>query len=142
MDKWVRRNERTIVRSLRRLMQSEHDTILAGYNKFMQAAMDHLIGVHAATEHHVHEDNTLAWAIIHNGEVVMVYGHKGGESVRWKTAPEYILRLVPSLPKEGWIGILLSGVKGWYNVEREMGYLTDTASWARDSFTKYFKPIA
>lgn len=137
----LRQNERTIERSLRQLAKREYDTVLSGYVQFMQAAMNHLIEEHSASEHHVNEDNTLAWAIVHDGNVVMIYGHKGGEQVRWTTAPGYLLRIIPTLPNTGWIGILLSATKGWYNVEREMGYLTDTLSWAKDSFTKYFKPV-
>ena len=108
---------------------------------FMEAALEHLVEVHDPNEHHVNEDRTLACGIVHDGVVVKIWGHDGPQTVKWKKATERLLNIVPTLPKKGWVGVLLSGMKGWYNVEKEMGYLTDTATWSKGSFTRYFKPV-
>ena len=140
-DRYLRRNDRTIDRSIRDLIKRKEKTISVGYERFMQSALDHLIEVHNSTDHHVNEDSTVACGIIHDGAIVKIWGHNGGEQVKWKKATVRLQNLVPELPREGWVGVLLSGMKGWYNVDKEMGHLTDTASWSRDNFTKYFKPI-
>lgn len=127
--------------SIRNLIKRKERIISDGYVAFMQAALDHLVEVHTSTDHHVNEDSTIACGIIHNGNVLRIWGHDGSEQVKWEKATARLLKIVPELPREGWVGVLLSGMKGWYNVEKEMGHLTDTASWSKDNFTKYFKPI-
>lgn len=141
MQRYERRNERTIDRSIDKFIKREVKIVSAGYLNFMQAALDYLIEVHAASDHHVNEDSTLACGIIHDGKVVKIWGHRGAEQVKWKKATERLRNIVPGLPQEGWVGVLLSGMKGWYNVDKEMGHLKETASWSRDNFTKYFKSI-
>lgn len=138
---YLRRNERTINRTIDALIKQQEKIIKSGYEEFMQSALDYLIEVHNASDHHVNENDTLACGIIHDGKMIKVWGHGGPETVPWKKATEIIRNLVPTLPDEGWVGILLSGMTGWYNVDKEMGHLGETLVWAQDSFEKFFKPI-
>ena len=133
-------NDKVIDRSIERLRKSQYDTILYGYTNFMKGALEHLIEVHDSSDHHVNEDSTLACGIFYNGSVVMIWGHRGFEQVRWRKAPVRLLEIASTLPQKGWVGVLLSGMKGWYNVEKEMGHLHDTISWSKGNFAKYFKP--
>lgn len=140
-ERYQRLNDRTIDKSIGRFIKAQFDESLKGYESFLQGALDHLIKVHESSDHHVNEDSTLACGIIYNGSVLRIWGHNGSEQVKWKKATERLLAIVPQLPQKGWVGVLLSGMKGWYNVDKEMGHLTDTASWAGDNFTKYFRPV-
>lgn len=138
----VRRNDRTIDRSIQKFTERTEKTISSGYLRFMEASLSHLIEVHETSDHHVNEDSTLACGIFHDGEIIKIWGHKGGQQVKWKKATERLLAISSLLPQEGWVGVLLSGMKGWYNVDKEMGHLQDTASWSKDNFAKYFKPLS
>jgi len=140
-EAYLRRNERIIRKSINRLMRDEEKIISKGYKDFMQAALDYLVEVHASTDHHVNEDSTLACGIIRDGKVVKIWGHDGGEQVKWQKATVRLMNIVPTLPQEGWVGVLLSGMKGWYNVDKEQGHLQETATWSKSNFTKFFKPI-
>jgi hypothetical protein len=140
MTRQQRNNDRVIDNAIRKLMERKDKIVEAGFLAFMQSAMDYLVDVHNSSDHHVNEDSTLACGVIHNGSVVRIWGHKGTEQVKWKKATVRLQAIVPELPQEGWVGVLLSGMKGWYNVEKEMQHLTDTVSWSKDNFAKYFKP--
>ena len=140
MTRQQRNNDRVIDNAIRKLMERKDKIVEAGFLAFMQSAMDYLVDVHNSSDHHVNEDSTLACGVIHNGSVVKIWGHKGTEQVKWKKATWRLQNIVPELPQKGWVGVLLSGMKGWYAVEKEMNHLTDTVSWSKENFAKYFKP--
>lgn len=140
-DQYRSRNDRAIEKAVAKLVERKEKVVEAGFLAFMQSAMDYLVSVHNSTDHHVNEDSTLACGVFHDGQTIKIWGHSGTEQTAWKKATWRLQNIVPELPQKGWVGVLLSGMKGWYNVDKEMGHLTDAASWSRDSFTKYFKPL-
>jgi len=133
-------NDAVIDKSIQKFIERRDKIVEKGFMAFMQSAMDYLVSVHNASDHHVNEDSTLACGVVHDGQVVKIWGHDGTEQVRWKKATWRLQNIVPELPQKGWVGVLLSGMKGWYAVEKEMGHLHDTISWSKGNFAKYFKP--
>lgn len=141
MRRYERRNESKIRRSFDLLLRREYNVVYQGYCDYLQSALEYLAGTHDAEDHHVNEDDTMAWGLIHDREILRAEGYKGGEAVELNDAKDMLLDVVRSLPQKGWVGVIIAGMRGWYNVQKEIGYLNRTAEWARDNFIKNFKPI-
>lgn len=141
MKKYSESNKQAIIRGLSRLRRDADEVMRIGMHEYLEAALDYLISVHKDGMLHTEESDTLGCAIVHNGQLIEVWGQDRGASAPDNSATEMLKQKAMSVPKQGWVGIVLSGMHGWYSVDLELDYLNQTVDWSKGTFMNYFKPL-
>lgn len=138
-------NSAVIDKAFARLCKSEETVALNGMHGLLLAGLGYLEEAHGLIhggERHTEENDTLGYALVHDGNILEVVSHSGKE---WTPNGNAIQRLeqVASRSRKGWVGIILSDMTNdWYRVDYEMDYLAYSADNIREHFHDFFKPIA
>jgi hypothetical protein len=136
-------NDRVIGKAFGRLRSDESSIVKNAMVKMAEEGMEFLLSAHAAAEHpaenHPKEDNSIGYAIAHNGVVIKSGNHNGGMDGVPREARQEAERLLSGTV--GWRGMVLSDMEGWYNFEWEEDFLAISADKVRANFSKYFKRV-
>ena len=137
------RNAAVIRSAFARLQSNKERIIEDGMKRLAQAGLEFLIRAHDEHDlfmNHPNEDNTMAWAVGHNGSVVASGSHNGGED----DLPGSALQAAESIISNtsGWVAIILSDMEGWYSVGLEEDFLFTASFDIADTFHTYFKKIS
>ena len=136
-------NSRVIRKAFDRFRKEDEDIIRHGMLLVAKAGIDHLVEAHARKSedlNHPQEEDTMGYAVAHNGTIVASFGYNGGGTDDMPgQAREEAERLLAGTT--GWRAIILSDMEGWYNVDWEEGFLYISSEEIRNNFATYFKPI-
>lgn len=143
MSGYEQRNRQVIQRSLSRLQASEEATILDGMMKVVEAGLEFLVEIHedySPHMSHLHETDTLGYALAHEGIIVKSGMHSGGD---YLDLPGRAMEEAQDLlsTTHGWAAIILSEMRGWYSVNLEITFLSYSADMVKQNFRRYFKPV-
>ena len=117
-------NRNTITKSFQRLRKSEDAISREGMVRVVKAGME----------------NTLAYAIAHDGVVVESGRHNGiGSDDMPGEAQSKAASLLSGTT--GWTAVILSEMEGWYRVDWEMNFLHSSADEIRNKFHTYFHKV-
>lgn len=144
MGGYYNHNNSVIERAFSRMLQHEDEIIRNGMYGILDAGLDYLHEAHGLLhpgERHEHENDTLGWALVKDGQIVEAVSQSKGE---WTPYGDALRRLGDiARGKKGWIGIVLSDMaNNWYRVDWENDYLSYSADMVKDHFNDFFKPIA
>jgi hypothetical protein len=121
------------------------DTIVqAGIVKLAEAGLEYLLEAHdlePQAHHHPEEENTMAYAVAHDGQIVASGCHHGGISPDFPGEAEQKARDLVS-GKSGWTVLIISDMLGWYVWDWEWMFLEVTMEDIKTHFHDFFKPIA
>ena len=134
-------NAATISKAFKRFARNEDATIREGMYNAARAGMDYLIEAHNAFKpglQHTKENDTLAYAVAHDGTVQMMGFHSGGEG---KTGWARNAAASALSGTTGWVAIVLSEMHGWYKVSYEVNFLSYSAAEIKSNFSKFFKRV-
>ena len=137
------RNRSVIEKAFARLQRSEEDVIRNGMYGLLNAGLHYLEEAHGLLhggERHTEENNTLGWALVHDGNMLEVASHSGEE---WTPYGDALHKLEDiARQTKGWVGIILSDMANdWYRVDYEFDYLAYSADRVQEHFNDYFKRI-
>ena len=131
-------NSATIRKAFNRFVENKDKIIETGLVQLAKSALDFLVSDHDYGMAHTLEDNTLAYAVAHDGWIIASGYHEGGDGIMGR-AREMAEDLASEV--EGWCAIILSEMEGYYRVDYENDMLNDTIIDTRDKFNTYFKKI-
>mgnify|MGYP007102043815 CR=1 FL=1 len=140
------RNKATIERAFSNMRSNEQSVALQGMIAAAKAGLEYLVEAHEIYEHdvngwesHIHEQNTMAYAVAHDGRIYAAESYDGngddmpGEAMRMATD---ILSTTT-----GWVAIILSEMGDWYMLEKEQDYQRYSRQQIIAHFNDYFKPF-
>ena len=136
------RNKGVIAKAFARLKKSEEETVFRGMIRLAQAGMSFLVEAHDNFRdglHHPEEDDTMAYAVSHDGVIVESGSFRGGGDDMPGDAMNKARRLLAGT--SGWRAVILSEMEGWYRVDWEMDFLHVSADEVRSNFHRFFKPV-
>lgn len=144
MEGYRQQNRATIKRGFRWLEKSEGEIVKKGMVALAEAGLSYLVDAHrqhAANMMHTTEDDTLAYAVAHDGVIVSAGSHNGsgGEDMPGDAINKARALLTGT---SGWVAIILSEMEGWYRLDYENGFLQYSADEIRANFNQFFKPVA
>lgn len=137
------RNNKVIQNAFSRFLKNEESVTREGMCVLAKAGLDYLIDAHdfhAQLMMHTTENDTMGYAVAHNGTIVASGSHNGGDFDLPGSAKEEAEALLSSTT--GWVAIILSDMEGWYRVDYEEDFLFYAADEIRENFHTFFKPIA
>lgn len=149
-----KQNERKITQSFNKFKADEFRIILQGVKDLAEFAMEMLEKHHRESEQvggdsaaHITEENTMAYAVAHDGQVLAA-GHNQGDgdaptvSEAVGRAEEYAREFssMESGPTS-WVIVLFSQMEGWYKWNMEMNFYYATKYDIQKHFNDFFKPI-
>lgn len=136
-------NRNTITKSFQRLRKSEDAISREGMVRVVKAGMDSLLEAHynhPIAHEHPEEENTLAYAIAHDGVIVESGRHNGiGSDDMPGEAQSKAASLLSGTT--GWTAVILSEMEGWYRVDWEWNFLRSSADEIRNKFHTYFHKV-
>ena len=136
-------NKSVIYRAFARLRKSEEAVIREGMYGLLDAALEWLHEAHEEWMHHENENDTLGWALIHDGNIVEAVSQSKGEWTPNGDALGRLQAIASEVPSGAWTGVVLSDMaNNWYRVDWEMGFLTYSKDEVKSHFHQFFKPIA
>ena len=135
-------NKATIERAFARLQERKDAIIREGMIRLAKAGLEYLVEVHNMHEmfmQHVTENDTMAYAVSHNGQIIASGYHNGGEDGFPGSADTIATSLLTGT--SGWVAIILSEMEGYYRVDYEQDFLFDVSFKTAAEFQTYFKKI-
>ena len=142
MTRLEQRNQKVIQKSLTRLRTSEQKTAENAMRKIVMVGLEYLIDAHNMHDmfmSHTQENDTLGYALAHDGMIVMSGQHNGGNEDLPGNAKEKAINLLSGT--QGWVAVILSDMQGWYRVDYETDFLLYSAEQVRQDFNRFFKPV-
>lgn len=134
-------NKQAILRGFTRLRTVEEQTALNGMRKVGETGLDLVVQYHREHDSdmiHLNEDDTLAYAVAHDGKVVASGNHSGGDFDMPGEATEEAKDLLAST--KGYAAIVLSDMaQPWYNATYELDFLTRARGEIETSINEFFK---
>lgn len=138
------RNRSVIERAFFRFRNSEEEIIRNGMYGLLNAGLEYLHEAHGQIhpgERHEHENDTLGWALVHDGQILEVVSQANGEFTPYGDALARLEEIARGT--RGFVGIVLSDMaNNWYRVDWEYDYLAYSADMVKSHFNDFFKPIA
>ena len=145
MNPYESKNKSVIYKAFAGLRVREEEVVKNGMYGIMNAGLEWLHEAHDMYRpglFHEEENDTLGWAIIHNGAVLEVVSQSKGEWTPHGDAIGRLQALAAESQPETWTGIILSDMaNNWYRVDYEMDFLGYSADEVREHFHEFFKPI-
>lgn len=155
MAKYQQQNSGVIKKSFARLQSHQQEITLHGVIELAKFGLAMLEKHHLESENvggetaaHITDDNTMAYAVAHNGKV-LASGHTEGDN----DFPSDVSQVVGqaedyareySAMESGpftWVIVLFSQMEGWYRWSDEMSFYYATRYDIQKNFGRYFKPI-
>lgn len=137
------KNRSVISKAFSEFEKFEEKYIREGMVRLAKAGLDYLVEVHKAHAmfmYHPDEDNTMAYAVAHNGSIIASDAHNGGDSDDMPgTAQATAERLLSDT--SGWVVLILSEMEGYYRFDLEEDFFFDVSFNAQSEFYSYFKPV-
>ena len=136
------RNKGVITKAFARLKRSEEDVVFQGMVKLAEAGMAFLVQAHDSFRdglHHPEEDDTMAYAVSHDGVIIGSGSFNGGGDDIPGDALGKARRILDGTT--GWRAVILSEMEGWYRVDWEMDFLHVSAEEVKENFHKFFKRV-
>lgn len=136
------RNKDVISKAFARLKRSEERTVHEGMVRLAQAGMAFLVEAHDYFRdglHHPEEDDTMGYAVSHDGVIIESGSFHGGGDDLPGDAMNKARRILSGT--NGWRAVILSEMEGWYRVDWEMDFLHASADEVKSNFHKFFKPV-
>lgn len=135
-------NTAAIKRGFEWLRKYSDEVIRNGMINIARAGLLFLVDAHEmfniGEDHsHLSEDNTLAWAVAHDGSIVESGDLQGGGSDmpgNARTEAEGIISQTT-----GWVAVIYSDMKGWYRADWEEEYLNYSREMVAADFHSIFK---
>lgn len=114
---------------------------VAGLEYLVEAhqIMEYSQGIDGHPEFHIHEQNTMAYAVSYNGNVVTAASYQGDGNGVPGVAIEQASAIVSGTT--GWVAIIYSEMDGWYKLEKEQDYQRYSRMQIIQHFHDYFKPV-
>ena len=137
-------NSLVISRAFARFQKSEEDIVKNAMYGILNAGLHYLEEAHGLLhegERHKGENDTLGWALVHDGQILETVSHSGAE---WTPYGDALHRLedIARQFNKGWVGIVLSDMaNNWYRVDYEYDYLAYSVDRIEEPFHDFFKPI-
>jgi len=134
-------NNGIIERAFRRLSANEEKIVADGMCRLAKAGLEYLVEAHDFAEvvlNHPNESNTVAYAVAKDGAIVRGE-YLDNNNGRRGDALEQAKALLSGT--KGWNAIIISDMKGWYNVAWEMDFLHYSVAQIKADFHKFFKKI-
>ncbi len=137
-------NDVVIKNAFARLSQAKDVHIEHVMHEVLAVALEALLTAHdnhPIAHRHPEEDDTLAWALIHNGKVVEAVAHSGGRMTA-ASALRTLRRVMAENPSKGWYGVVCSDVtNNWYRIDWEMSFLNASMNAVKANIQQYLKKI-
>ena len=136
------KNAKVIDNAVMRFRANAEKAIEAGIKNLALAGMSFLVEAHDSHREgmlHTEEDNTLAYAVAHDGTIIESGSFKGNGDDMPGDAMNKAKSLLSGT--SGWVAIILSEMEGWYRVDWEQDFLHYSAEQVRQNFRKFFKPV-
>lgn len=147
MSDYTQKNKDTIKRGFAALSASAERVMEEGLNRFLDLALQYLIDAHdmyfthGTATRHLSENDTLGYAVIHNGKIVNMVAQAGGEWTPRGNVGAKLRTIATDSPK-GWVGIVCSDLENdWYRVDWEFDFLLYSKNMTRESFDKCFRRV-
>lgn len=142
MHDYKNQNSKVINRAFSRFSKNVDEIIKQGMIEVAKAGLQFLVEAHNEHEPnmmHVERNNSMAYAISHNGVLVATESYNGGDY----DFPGRAMAMASTLAekKKGWAAYILSEMDSWYRYDYEVGFLLASAKDVKTSFHKYFKPV-
>ncbi len=139
-------NTKAIYRGFAKLARAKDGIIENGLYSLMESALDFLLEAHdvlhdGRAQNHPSENDTLGYAIIHNGRIVETVAQSRGV---WTPRGDVLTRLqkLASSVTASWAGIVCSDMANhWYRVDWEEDFLMYSADMTADVFKQLFVPV-
>ena len=145
MARYESRNKATIDKAFNRFINREEAIITDGMYGLLNAGLEYLHeahDMHRPGMYHETENDTIGWALIHNGKILEVVSQSKGEWTPHGDAVGRLQAIAAEVPLGAWVGIILSDMaNNWYRVDYEMDFLGYSADEVREHFHEFFKPI-
>lgn len=136
-------NESVINQAFKRLTICEMNVIREGMIRLAKAGLAYLVEMHNMHElfmSHTTEKDTMAWAVGYNGLVIASGFYDGGDDDMPGTADATAASIIEGTT--GWVAVILSEMEGYYRVDYEEDFLTDTSFNTASEFQTYFKKVS
>lgn len=113
----------------------------AGLDYLVEAheMMEYSQGIDGHPEFHIHEQNTMAYAVAYDGKVVTAVSYQGNGDSKAGAAMEEASKIAAAT--SGWVAIIYSEMDGWYKMEKEQDYQRYSRMQIIQHFHDYFKPV-
>lgn len=135
-------NRQTIENAFLRFTRNKDEIIRAGMYGLLEDAVQIALEAHdEAHQAHIELGDTYGWMLVHNHKIeevaVVATAENKGKASRQLRAQ------LKNLPKEGWVGVVMAGLKPakYFSVHYELGILGFSFHMTKDNFFKYFKPL-
>ena len=151
-------NKQTIERAFKTFSLQADSYIERGMRDIAVAGLEYLVEAHEMYEYgsgavdengntdrgfefHIHEENTMAYAVAHNGKVISAgkYNGRGNDGDITGIAMEQASAIASA--SIGWVAIIYSEMDGWYKMEKEQDYQRYSRQQIIAHFHDYFKPV-
>lgn len=137
-------NRMAIKRGFSKFRKGAEEVIRGGMINIAEAGMLFLVDAHEmfniSDEHnHINEDDTLAWAVSHDGIIVASGNYMGGGDDLPGSARQEAINLLHGTT--GWVAIIYSDMQGWYRADWEEDYLNYSRENISASFNDIFKRV-
>jgi hypothetical protein len=139
MQKQIKKNNNTIDKAFDRLCRSEYDTVLNGYRRMLDEAIEYSLHLHDVTHHkHLEIGDTYAFGIFKDGVMV--------DSKVWPIESDKrgnVMRHLNNLdvPKRGWVGVVMAEMSGsvaFFSTEFEITTLSAAIGHISQMFRQFF----
>lgn len=128
MSDLSRANSKTIGAAFKRLLKSERSSIGSALPKMLDDCVKEALDLHDARhQRHIDLGDNYGWVAVHDGKEI---GRKVKAEAGKSTAEAGAIldRLSSGADGQGWTGYVMAGMKGYYNLDYEIGILNDVAS--------------
>jgi hypothetical protein len=138
------KNKATIKRAFSRFRSISEDAIRNGMVNIARTGLLFLVDAHEMfniqeLHNHLNEDNTLAWAVAHNGSIIESGDLLGGGSDMPGNAELEARNLLGGTT--GWVAVIYSDMKGWYRADWEEEYLNYSRDMIASDFYSIFTQV-
>jgi len=143
---YLAQNKTAITRGLTTLQQHMEAIVNNGMQTIGSESLDFLIQGHEVlhqgqAHRHPEENDTLGYAVLHDGNIVKMVSHMGGAVQPWGEV-EMTLAKISALYPTGWVVIVAADMANdWYRLDWEMDFLHYAADGVRLNWEDYFKPL-
>lgn len=136
------KNETTIQNAFSRLAKAKDEVIRAGMYGLLEDGVKVALAAHNEKhQSHIEMGDTYGWVLVHNGQIedLVVVANSDNRG----NATDQLEKKARSLPKKGWIGVVMAGMQpaSYFSVTYEIGTLEHAKNVTLVNFFQYFKPI-
>ena len=136
------KNKQTIENAFARLVKVQDEVIEAGMYDVLENAVHVALAAHnEGHQKHIEIGDTYGWMLVHNHKIVEIAVVATDDNRG--DATKQLRAKLRELPKTGWIGVVMAGMKpaSYFSVAYELGTLEHARNVTLINFFQFFKPI-